>query len=69
MLTKKVAAFFVFESYCTQNVFDSDIKEVLVTELKPGKTIILDNAIVQKSKALKEIIENTSCSLFIFTAL
>ena len=54
---------FVFEGYCTQELFDVYAKRILAKSLKPGQTVILDNASFHKSPQIKNIITQAGCSL------
>ncbi len=40
----KVKASWVIEGYCNSEIFDAYVENILVPILKPGQTIVLDNA-------------------------
>ena len=44
-------------------MFNLWIKEVLLLELKPGQTIIMDDAAFHKNKITRELIESKQCHL------
>lgn len=60
---RKIEAPFVFEGYCTREIFDAYAENVLAKTLIPGQTVVLDNASFHKSKKLQEIIEQAGCKL------
>ena len=59
----RIIAPFVFEGYCSREVFNTYAEKILIKELKPGQTVIMDNASFHKSSYLKSIIENAGCNL------
>ncbi len=61
--TKKLIAPFYFEGNTNFEMFNLWIKEVLLLELKPGQTIIMDNAAFHKNKITRELIESKQCHL------
>jgi transposase len=61
--TKKLIAPFYFEGNTNFKMFNLWIKEVLLLELKPGQTIIMDNAAFHKNKITRELIESKQCHL------
>lgn len=61
--TKKLIAPFYFEGNTNFEMFNLWIKEVLLLELKPGQTIIMDNAAFHKNKITRELIESKQCYL------
>lgn len=65
---KALQAPFVFEGYCNSEVFQLYIDRVLVPTLKPGQTVIMDNASFHKSKKVKESIEKAQCRLLYLPA-
>ena len=52
-----------FEGNTDTEIFNQWIKEFLVPELKPGQTVILDNAAFHKSQRTAELINSTNCQL------
>lgn len=65
---KNIIAPFVFEGYCNSKVFEAYVEKVLVPELIPGQTIIMDNASFHKGKRVEMIIKNAKCSLLYLPA-
>jgi transposase len=60
---KDIKAPFIFEGYTDTEVFNNWIAACLVPELKPGQTVILDNASFHKSPKTKSLIEAAGCYL------
>ena len=54
---------FVFEGYCNRDIFQAYLANVLLPELKPGQTIIMDNARFHKGGTIKKLIESARCQL------
>jgi transposase len=44
-------------------MFNLWLKEILLPELKPGQTIIMDNAAIHKNKTTEELIKSVNCNL------
>jgi transposase len=59
----KLKAPFVFEGMCNRTVFEIYVEKVLVPELKPGQTVIMDNAAFHKGGIIKHLIEKAGCYL------
>lgn len=60
---KEIKAPFVFEGSCTRDVFEVYLEKVLVPELKPGQTIILDNASFHKGGRIVDLIKSADCEV------
>ncbi len=60
---KKLIAPLSFEGSCNRQVFEKWLEEMLIPLLKPGQTIILDNATFHKSEKIRNLIENAECEL------
>jgi transposase len=60
---KKSIAPFVFYGACNAELFNDWVEVFLIKELKPGQTVILDNASFHKSPKTKELIESVGCDL------
>ena len=52
-----------FTGSCDTHLFVFWIKEFLQKELKPGQTVVMDNASFHKSKEIEKIIESSGCKL------
>lgn len=52
-----------FHGTCNTEFFNKWIEEFLITELKPGQTVIMDNVSFHKSPKTKELIEKAGCKL------
>ena len=61
--TKKLMAPFYFEGNTNSEMFNLWLKEVLMPELKPNQTIIMDNAAFHKSQRTVELVESANCKL------
>ena len=53
----------VFNGYCDTEVVLTGVKPVWVPELKPGMTLVMDNASFHKAPAIREAIEAAGCHL------
>lgn len=60
---KNIKAPFFFEGYTDTEVFNGWVTNCLVPELKPGQTVILDNASFHKSPKTKILVEGAGCYL------
>jgi len=52
-----------FEGYCNTKVVETWMVHELVPLLKPGQTVILDNARFHKSKKIEQMIADAECTL------
>ena len=52
-----------FEGYCDTLVFNAWLEHVLVPALRPGQTVLMDNASFHKSTTTKTLIESKGCTL------
>jgi transposase len=52
-----------FEGYCNTDVVNGWVEEMLLPELKPGQTVIWDNASFHQSPEFKKLIESAGCTL------
>ncbi len=60
---KTLFAPFVFEGYSNADVYETYIEQVLVPALKPGMTVIIDNARFHKSERVIQLIETANCKV------
>lgn len=60
---KRFIAPFTFQGGCNTEVFNTWLEQVLLPELSPGMTIILDNAAFHKSAKTRLLIEQAHCHL------
>ena len=60
---KKFQAPFMFEGHCNTATFEAYIEKVLALSLKPGMTVIIDNASFHKSAKIKKLIGDAGCEL------
>jgi hypothetical protein len=63
LMGKKFIAPFTFQGGCNRDVFNTWLETVLLPDLSPGMTIIMDNAAFHKSSKTRELIENAGCYL------
>ena len=63
MLNNKIIAPFCFNGTCDSSLFNLWIKKILIPVLKPGQTIVIDNASFHKSKETRSLINNAGCTL------
>ncbi len=59
----KLIAPLTFEGSCNRAVFEKWLEEKLLTQLEPGKVLILDNATFHKSERIRELVELAGCKL------
>ena len=60
---RKVKAPCAFHGYCNSELFEAYVENILVPTLKPGQTVILDNASFHKSVKIRKLIENMGCNV------
>ncbi|MGL5784792.1 MAG: IS630 family transposase [Alphaproteobacteria bacterium] len=54
---------FTFTGGCNQDVFNAWLEHILLPELSPGTTLILDNAAFHKSAKTRILAEKTGCHI------
>lgn len=59
----QIVAPMVFQGSCDRNVFETWLEKCLITELKPGQVVIMDNYVIHKSRKVKQLIEQAGCKL------
>ena len=59
----KFQAPMTFEGYCNTLAFNAWLEKMLLPTLKPGQTIVLDNASFHKSAKTRELIQSVGCSI------
>jgi len=52
-----------FEGYCDTVMFNAWLKQALLPKLRPGQTVLMDNASFHKSLTTKVLIESKGCFL------
>lgn len=55
----------LFEGYCDSLVVETYFERVLIPELLPGQTVILDNASFHRTAKLKALLEPLGCTLLL----
>jgi transposase len=63
LCNKKPVAPFYFTGYCNTEVVLAWVNKVLLPELKPGQTVIWDNASFHQSPKFQQAIESVGCRL------
>ena len=61
--TAGIVAMMTIEAATNQDVFLAFVREVLVPELRPGQTVVLDNLSPHKAPAVRKAIEAAGCKL------
>lgn len=64
----KIIALFFYTATCDSAHFNLWLKTFLLPFLKPGTTIVMDNASIHKSGETKLLIEKHQCKLLFFPA-
>ena len=59
----KMFAAMTFEGYCDSVLVETYVKKVLLPELGPGQTLILDNASFHRKAILTELLATLDCEL------
>lgn len=59
----KIIAPVIFEGSCDTEVFLSYIEQILIKELTPGQTVVMDNINFHKNPKVKGLIESVGCSI------
>ena len=59
----KIIAPMIFEGTCHSGLFETWVKQVLLPELIPGQTVVMDNATFHKSLKTKTLIQEAGCEL------
>ena len=62
-VNSRVIAPMCFKGTCNTEVFNAWIEQVLLSELKPGQVVIMDNAAFHKSPKTRELIESVGCKI------
>ena len=60
---KTVLAPFGYSGTCNAKLFNFWLEKMLVPSLKPGQTVIMDNASIHKTDTTRSIIEQAGCKL------
>ncbi|WP_396442582.1 MULTISPECIES: transposase [unclassified Limnospira] len=63
MIEIKAVAPFTFEGCCNWTVFELWLEFILIPTLKPGQTLVLDNATFHKGGRIAELVEAAQCRL------
>lgn len=53
----------IFEGNCNREIFTNYVETILIKELHPGQTVIMDNINFHKHNIVKELIESVGCSI------
>lgn len=63
LCAREFQAPFMFEGHCNTATFEVYIEKILTPTLKPGITVVIDNASFHKSMKIKKLIEGAECQL------
>lgn len=63
LCNQELFAPFTFEGCCNRNVFELWLEVVLIPALRPGQTLVLDNATFHKGGRIAEMVEAAQCHL------
>ncbi len=53
----------IFNGSCNTELFNTWVEKFLIKELKPGQSVVMDNASFHKSQRTRELIESVGCKL------
>jgi transposase len=59
----KLIAPFMFEGSCDRTIFEIYLENVLIKELRPGMTVVMDNASFHKGGNIHNIIRDAHCEI------
>lgn len=59
----KILAPMCYKGTCNTQLFNIWLEKLLIPELKPGQTVIMDNATFHKSEKTQQLIERAGCTL------
>ena len=62
-LESKILAPFCYQGTCNTDLFNYWLENILLPELTPGFTLIMDNATFHKSHKTQELIEKSGCKI------
>lgn len=68
LIGKKLIAPWVYEGYTDTDVFNHWVEHVLLRELPPGYTAIMDRATFHRSAKTRALFENAGCRLLLLPA-
>ena len=60
---KKILAPMTFRGSCNTRLFIAWVEQMLIPELRPGQTVVMDNASFHKSHKIRELIAAAGCKL------
>lgn len=61
---EEILAPFCYRGTCDTILFNVWVRDFLLSELKPGQVVIMDNAAFHKSQETKKLIETAGCRIF-----
>lgn len=68
LLGKKLIAPLIYEGYTNTERFNHWVEKVLIPELPPGHTVIMDRASFHRSAKTRQLIEGAGCRLLLLPA-
>lgn len=60
---KEIIAPIIFEGTCNKAIFETYVETILIKELTPGQTVVMDNINFHKTDRVRELIESVKCSV------
>ena len=60
---KEIIAPIIFDGTCNKEIFEIYVETVLIKELTPGQTVVMDNINFHKTARVKELIESVGCRI------
>ena len=60
---QKIIAPMIYQGTADTILFETWVEQMLVPELKPGQTVIMDNYVIHKSKKTQQLIKNCGCRI------
>lgn len=68
LLNNKSIAPMIFNGSCNTEVFEIWVEKFLISELKPGQVVIMDNVSFHKSAKARKLIESVQCEIIFLPA-
>ena len=53
----------LFEGSCDIKVFEAYVEQILITHLKPGQIVVMDNVSFHKTAKVSTLIESVGCKI------
>ena len=63
LVNNKSIALMIFNGSCNTDLFNNWVEHFLIKELKPGQSVVMDNASFHKSETTQKFIESVGCRM------